>query len=182
MNHVGTIEIKTDRLVLRPFREEDIDSFYKNYGSDPVVHKYVSFVPCRTEEETAEFVRSLTAHYDEESFYAWAMVEDGVVFGYVGLVNVDETADAAELRFSFGSKWWWKGYSTESTKAIRDLAFETIGIHRLYSSHHVENVSSGSTLLKIGMEPEGVLRGGYKNEDGTYADMKQYSVLAEDIK
>ena len=182
MNHIGTVEITTDRLKLRRFTVDDVDSFYECYVSDPKVHTYVNYVQGKTREAAEEFIRGIVAQYDKDpAFYAWALTQDGNVFGYVGLCNIDEKSDSAELRFTFGSKWWGHGFSTESTGAVRDLAFKRIGFHRLYSDLHIDNVSSGSVLLKLGMEPEGVLRGAYKNEDGTYSDMKQFGMVAEDL-
>ena len=179
--HVGTVEIKTDRLLLRRFRAEDAESFFANYGSDPEVHKYVNFVPCTTLEDTKAFIQKHIDKYDKDpKYYRWAVDLNGEVIGYTGLFHLEESDDSAEFKFSFGSKFWWLGYSTEFAKAVRDFAFETVGIHRLYATHHVDNRSSGTTYLNIGMDPEGTMRGGHKNPDGTYSDLRQYSVLSTD--
>ena len=41
MQHKGTIQLETERLLLRPFREADGDAMYRNWASDPEVTKYL---------------------------------------------------------------------------------------------------------------------------------------------
>ncbi|MDO4650392.1 MAG: hypothetical protein Q4B26_17275 [Eubacteriales bacterium] len=57
MNHTGTIEIKTKRLILRRFTLDDVESVYKNYGADPLVNRYISFAPCAEIEAAKGFMR-----------------------------------------------------------------------------------------------------------------------------
>ncbi|MDO4620361.1 MAG: GNAT family N-acetyltransferase, partial [Lachnospiraceae bacterium] len=100
--------------------------------------------------------------------------------GSIGLFNVDEDADQVELGYSIGSKWWRHGYATEAAKAVIHYAFDSVEFHRIYASHHIENTASGRVLEKIGMQYEGTLRDGQKNADGTYADLKLYSIIQKD--
>lgn len=177
MKHIGTVDIRTERMLLRPFRNEDAESFYRNYSSDEKVHKYFNYISCRTMAETESMIDEFVYNYKEDKFYKWAMTLDDEVFGFIGLRNISDADRSAELRFTFGSKWWWNGYSTEATKAVIDFAFNTLGLHRIYATHHVKNVSNGSTYVKAGMELEGTLWDGYRNDDGTYSDMKQYAII-----
>jgi ribosomal-protein-alanine N-acetyltransferase len=182
MKHVGTQEIRTDRLLLRRFRKEDLEPFYSGYSCDPKVHAMINFGPDATKESTERFINDAVSRYDDPRFYLWAMTKDDDVFGFIELRTIDDNTDSAELRFSFGSQWWWNGYSVETAKAVRDFAFNTVGMHRLYAIHHVDNVSTGTVYLKTGFEPEGMLRGAFRNSDGTFSDEKQYSILAEDVE
>ena len=176
MNHVGTYEIKGERVVLRPYTLNDVDEFYDNYGSDPKVQKYFNFAADGSREASEAYIKSCVEKYDDPAFYAWAVLVEGKVVGGIALSNIDEKSDAAELQASLGSEFWWKGFTTESARIVKDLAFNTIGIHRLYGMHHVDNVSHGSMLIKVGMEPEGVLKEAHKNPDGSYSNAKLYAV------
>ncbi|MDO4648471.1 MAG: hypothetical protein Q4B26_07450 [Eubacteriales bacterium] len=53
---IGTQEVKTERLLLRKFRAEDVTAVYENYGSDPKVKEYISFAPCATLEGAEGFI------------------------------------------------------------------------------------------------------------------------------
>ena len=165
MNHVGTKEIKTARLLLRRFLLEDFDAVYLIYGSDPEVNKFISFAPCKTKESTTSFVQMHIEKYDADSdFYGWAVTLHGEVIGSVGLFNVDNSSDACEVGASLGSKWWGQGFITEAVKALITFAFDEIGIHRVYASHHKDNIGSGRVLVKNGMKFEGIMRDAQKNQ------------------
>ena len=43
MKHLGTVELKTDRLILRRFTMDDAEAMYRNWASDPEVTKYLTW-------------------------------------------------------------------------------------------------------------------------------------------
>ena len=45
MDHKGTVTLETERLQLRCFTEEDAESMYRNWASDPEVTKYLTWPP-----------------------------------------------------------------------------------------------------------------------------------------
>ncbi|KIR03857.1 acetyltransferase, GNAT family [Lachnospiraceae bacterium TWA4] len=180
MKSVGTKEIKTKRLVLRPFRMDDAMQAYKNYGSDEKVNQYISFAPCFSLESTQKFIQMHLDQYESNpDFYGWAITLDDEVIGSIGLFNVE--GHQCELGYSLGSKWWGLGYATEAALAVKGYAFDEIKAHRMYASHHIDNLASGNVLQKIGMVYEGTLRDGQENPDGSYSDLKLYSVLSSDV-
>lgn len=52
MNGIGTKTIETERLILRKMNDEDAEFIYKNWSSDPLVSKYVSWDTHNSLEET----------------------------------------------------------------------------------------------------------------------------------
>ena len=58
MRSIGTVRIDTERLALRRFMQSDLEDLYRNYGSDPLVYKYVSFAPCTTKEGCEKFIET----------------------------------------------------------------------------------------------------------------------------
>ena len=184
MNPIGTQEMRTERLLLRRFTEEDALPAWRNYGSDPLVNRYITFSPCRTREGAEAFMRLQCGRYESDrSFFAWALAERAVgeIIGSVVLFRVDAQADSCELGMCLGSRWWGRGYMTEAVTALLDFAFHRAGMHRVYGTHHVENAASGRVMRKCGMKYEGTLRGAQKNADGTYSDLKVYAALAGEM-
>ncbi len=181
MKATGTQEIKTKRLVLRRFKDTDIQAVYENYGSDSNVNRYISFAPCANMQSTQKFIHMHLKQYeDNPAFYGWAITLNDVVIGSIGLFNVEEDSEQCELGYSIGSKWWKKGYASEAADAVLHYAFEQMEAHRIYASHHIENIASGKVLLKIGMKEEEILRDGQKNFDGSFSDLKLYAKLSTD--
>lgn len=52
LNHVGTITLETDRLILRRLTIDDAENVYNNWTSDSEVSKYMRWQPHRCIEET----------------------------------------------------------------------------------------------------------------------------------
>ena len=73
MNHLGTIELATERLTLRRFEIEDAENMYYNWASDPEVTKYLTW-PAHSSVEVSEAVlRDWVSQYDSKEFYQWAI-------------------------------------------------------------------------------------------------------------
>ncbi|MDO4650713.1 MAG: GNAT family N-acetyltransferase, partial [Eubacteriales bacterium] len=86
MNHKGTIEIRTERLVLRKFTQNDFEDVFQNYGSDPLVNRYISYAPCAEIESAKGFIGMHLDQYEKNpSFYGWALTVDNEVIGSIGL-------------------------------------------------------------------------------------------------
>lgn len=178
MNHLGTQKIQTKRLCLRRFEPEDAPAVYAHYGSDPRVNRYISWAPARTPAGADTFVKTHLACYDADpAFYGWAIALAGEVIGSIGLFNVNDAAQSAELGYSIGSAWWGKGLTTEAASAVLTYAFDDVGFRRIFATHHVDNRASGRVLQKIGMCREGVIKDGQRNTDGSLSDLILYEAL-----
>lgn len=178
MNEIGTQIIKTERLILRPFKIEDIDDVYKNYGSDPKITRYISWVPCDTKEKCEGFINFNLKEYETNPmFFSWVITMDDTIIGSISIFNVNNDNDSGELGYSLGSKWWGNGIITEATKAVIDYAFNKVEFNRIYGSCHEENIGSKKVMEKMGMSFEGILRDGQRNLDNTYSNLLLYSIL-----
>ena len=58
MNHLGTINLETDRLILRKFKIEDAEDMYNNWASNSEVTKYLSWETHLNIEKTKEILKS----------------------------------------------------------------------------------------------------------------------------
>ena len=177
MRHKGTTNIQTERLLLRKFKLDDAEDIFENYGSDSKVHKFISWIPCDTEEKVQQFLNMhLEKYANDMEFYAWAIVLNSEVIGSIGLYNVDNDNESVEIGYSLGSKWWGQGLTTEAANAVVNYAFN-IGFHRVYATFHEDNTGSKRVLEKIGMKYEGKLIDGQKNRDNTFSNLDMYSII-----
>ena len=71
---------------------------------------------------------------------------------------------------------------TEALKIVIEFLINEVGFHLVYALHDVENPASGKVMKKAGMKYECLMREKHKRKDGTFADLKYYSVTKEDIK
>ena len=181
MKQLGSKILKTERLILRPFRVSDADAMYKGWASDPAVTKYLTWTP----HENVEMTRALLALWEEESkkpnVYHWAITLDGELIGDVNLVYVDEAQERAITGYCIAKKHWGKGIVTEAYREVLRFCFEEVGFHRIESSHSVENPASGRVMEKCGLLYEGTFRKEFRLlSTGEWTDIVHRAILRED--
>ena len=181
MNHLGSRVLKTERLVLRPFRASDAEEMYANWASDPEVTKYLTWTPHKSAEET----RALLALWEEESkkpdSYHWAITLNGELIGDVALVSVNDWHESAVTGYCLSRKFWGKGIMTEAYGEVLRFLFEEVGFHRIASCHAVGNPASGKVMEKCGLACEGTFRKEFRLlSTGEWTDIVHRAILRED--
>ena len=71
MNHVGTQQLETSRLILRKFRIKDAPIMFQNWANDPEVTRYVTWLPHGKVSVTQSLLEEWTARYSEPDPYHW---------------------------------------------------------------------------------------------------------------
>ena len=69
----GTIDLYTDRLVLRRYKMEDAAALHRFFGIDEKMYEYSGWNPYATEEMAVSAVKQFIDSYREPSFYGWAV-------------------------------------------------------------------------------------------------------------
>lgn len=181
--HKGTQKIETERLILRPFKEEDGIDLYENVTSDEEVAKYMRWKAHSDIRGTQKIVEMWVAGYSNIENYNWALEfkQTGYVIGYISLLNVDNYNENCEIGYCIGKLWWNKGIVTEAFSEVIKFAFKEIGFERITGRHLVENKASGRVMEKCGLVYEGTLRKIFKTNTGSLADCMYYSILKEDF-
>ncbi|HET7357210.1 MAG TPA: GNAT family N-acetyltransferase [Nocardioidaceae bacterium] len=172
--------IQTPRLLLRPHRWEDIEPLLAYYA-DPVVARYIPWEPW-SRHDAEEQVRkrvSRTGIVDASSILGLVVEREGRVIGDVLLWPADETLSRGEVGWAFHPEFAGKGFATEATQALFDVAFEHYGMHRLVAHVDARNVASARLCERLGMTKEAHLR---KDQwaKGEWTDTVIYGLLAEE--
>lgn len=182
MQHQGTKEIETDRLLLRRFMVEDADAMYNNWASDPAVTEYLMWPHHETVEVTEGILKDWTSRYCEDDYYQWAIVlkENGnEAIGSISVVLKDDRTEMVHIGYCIGKKWWKQGITSEALAALIRFFFEEVGINRIEARHDPRNPSSGKVMLKCGLTYEGTLREADWNNQGR-CDTAMYAMLYKD--
>jgi RimJ/RimL family protein N-acetyltransferase len=165
--------ITTERLVLRPFRAEDVDEVLA-YASDEAFARYVPGVPYPYGREHAEAFVSIAVEADWATDPLFAVELDGRVIGGINLM-VDEVATAG-LGYALGRAWWGRGLATEMARAVIDRAFGTYEVEVVWATADARNAASRHVMEKVGMRLDGILRQ-RRVHRGERVDECHYSVL-----
>jgi RimJ/RimL family protein N-acetyltransferase len=173
--------IETERLLLRELRAADEDHIHE-YASDPEVVRLMIWGP-NTREATREFLdRALQAQTQ------WPRADVGLaielksehrMIGSIGLRMKDGTNHTADIGYVLNRKYWRNGYMTESARAVLDVAFKQLKLHRVWATCDIRNGASYRVMEKLGMRREGTF---VKNamEKGEWRDTYLYAILAEE--
>lgn len=179
MKHTGTIPLETERMLLRPFRLQDVHAIFKNWASDPEATKYLSWRAHQTEGVTLSVVESWLKDYRKPHGYHWCITLKGSdePLGGIDVVRSDEYLRAAELGYCLTRSLWGQGYITEAVTAVLDHLLNRVEYERITARCHTENRASGRVMEKAGMCFEGILRRAAKTNQGIFCDIAVYAAL-----
>jgi [ribosomal protein S5]-alanine N-acetyltransferase len=183
LNHKGTKEMETDRLVLRKFRETDASNMYNNWASDSEVTKYLSWDAHSSVESTKQLLNMWVSEYNDLEHYQWAieLKENGELIGNISLIEIDNYNETCEAGYCISKSIWNKGIVTEALLKIIEFAFNEIKFERIGAHYDIANVASGRVMEKCNFKYEGTLRKIYKNNYGDSIDCKYYSILKDEL-
>ena len=153
------MELRTERLTLREFREDDWPALHDIESREDVA-RYQDFAPRSEAESRAYVLDSIEgARQHPRLTYDLAMTlnETGTLIGRVGLGITDLEIGEAVLWYTLHPAQWGHGFTTEAAFAIVSAGFRELGLHRIWADCDPENVASWRVLEKIGMRREGHL-------------------------
>lgn len=129
MIHIGTQEIKTNRLLLRRFTENDANDMFNNWASDPEVTKFLRWPTHKSVETSRHVLESWIKSYEQSDFYLWAIVPDevGEPIGSIAVVEQDDRIEMVHIGYCIGTKWWHKGYTSEAMAALIEFSLKRWG-------------------------------------------------------
>jgi RimJ/RimL family protein N-acetyltransferase len=150
--------IETDRLLLRPMAAGDHVDLLVTFG-DPKVMAAFGVEPFR-EPEMKRWVARNLEHQDRHGYGLFSVVHkaDRNLIGDCGLEHRDvEGIAEVELGYDLRSDYWNRGLATEAATAVRDHAFQRLGLPRLVSLIRHGNAASARVAEKVGMRRSGEL-------------------------
>lgn len=153
-----TDEIRTPRLLLRRWRDEDREPFAA-MGADPEVMRW--FPAPLTREQSDALVDRIEAHLDEHGYGWWALEADGRFGGFTGIqwttLTAPDASGDAEPVLDLGwrlPRWaWGHGWASEAGAAALARGLEATDT--VVSVTALPNTRSRRVMERIGMVPEG---------------------------
>lgn len=151
--------LSTARLVLRPWREGDLDR-YAAIFADPAVTRFLGDGKPLSRAECAERIAYLTRHWRDHGFGHWAVEErsTGTLVGRIGLLHHRdwrEDPDNVEVGWSLARAYWGRGLATEGALASLRYGFEELELARIISITAPANKASRRVMEKVGLRLAG---------------------------
>lgn len=173
--------LETERLILREYQPDDADDI-QDYASDAELVRFTSWGPNDLAATQAFVARAI----DGQRGWPRRTIElaivhrnDARVIGSIRLSTIGQNRRTAEFGYTIHHRYWAKGYATEATRAMIDLAFRKLGIHRVVATCDVRNHASYRVMEKLGMRREATCRKDTLQK-GQWRDSYLYAVLAEE--
>lgn len=142
--------LETDRLILRPWVEDDAEELYK-YAKDPDVGPMAGWPVHTSVEKSREIIRSVLSAPET---YAVCLKETGKPVGSIGLHRNDLATqdDEYELGYWLGKPYWGQELIPEASREVLRYAFEDLGMNRIWCGYYDGNEKSRKVQVKLGFE------------------------------
>ncbi|MER9559200.1 GNAT family N-acetyltransferase [Mesorhizobium sp. M0323] len=147
------MELRTQRLLLREWKDEDVEPIVRMV-SDPRVGKYLSNIGDRAAIEV--WINRERERFKRLGYGLLAIerLDTSGFVGFCGLINVDYQAHftpAVEISWRLDPDYWGHGYATEAAAAVLDFGFENLKLDQIVANAAVGNVASQRVMERIGM-------------------------------
>ena len=142
--------IETERLILRPWHENDAEALYK-YASDPDIGPPAGWPPHTSVENSRDIIRTV---FSAPETYA-VCLKDGSPIGSIGLklkgsTDMTNRDDECELGYWIGKPFWGQGLIPEASRALLCHAFEDLGMRAVWCGYYDGNEKSKRVQEKLG--------------------------------
>ncbi len=148
------LELETDRLLLRQWRESDFEP-YAEICADPEVMRYVGG-KAMSRLEAWRHMAFIIGHWQLLGYGHFAVEEKatGKFVGRLGFLN-PAGWPAFEIGWTLGRDSWGKGYATEGARRALEYAFAELDKSHVISLIHPENEASKRVARRLGEKEEG---------------------------
>ncbi len=156
---ISEMMIKTERLLLRPWRYTDLQDF-NEYASVDGVGQMAGWLPHKNMDESKAILKMFI-----EEKKTFAIEHDGKVIGSLGIEEYDEDK-LSEFKEKYGREigyvlsrdYWGKGLMPEAIKAVIKYLFDDVGLDFVICCHFTDNEQSKRVQEKCGFKHYKLIR------------------------
>ena len=166
---ISNIILKTERLILRPWRNEDLEDFYE-YASVDGVGQMAGWAPHKNREESQMIMTSFI-----NGKKTFALEYQGKVIGSLGIERYREevfpeleNVRCREIGYVLSKDYWGRGLMPEAVKEVIRYLFEEVGLDVILCGHFTTNNQSHRVQMKCGFHHYSF--GKYKTRMGDIVD------------
>lgn len=144
--------IETERLILRPWREDDADALFK-YACDPDIGPIAGWQPHTSVDASLEIIRTIFAAPET---YAVVLKDTGEPVGSCGIMfteglhSAEMNRDEAEIGYWIGKPYWGQGLIPEAVKALLARCFNDLALRAVWCGYYEGNSKSKRVCVKSG--------------------------------
>jgi RimJ/RimL family protein N-acetyltransferase len=179
----NTIEIHTERLVVRSIRSDDAEAIFR-YRSDSNTNQYQNWIP-KTINDVHDFIKNRVSPTIDtiDTWYQFVIIkkEQDEFIGDIGVHFLDSEKKQVELGCTFDKKFQGKGYATEAMKEMIHFLFTILQKRRITVSTDPRNTKAIRLIERLGFRKEAHCKESIWIH-GEWADDLQYAILNDEWK
>ena len=169
------VVLKTERLTLRPWREDDLNDFYE-YARVDGVGQMAGWTPHRSLDDSREILDMFIR--EKKTF---ALEHEGKVIGSLGIETYDERRypelnldqkRGREIGYVLSKDYWGRGLMPEAVRATIRWLFDDVGLDFVIVGHFTRNDRSRRVIEKCGFEYVKTIP--YDTQDGRTEESREY--------
>lgn len=168
-------KIETERLILRRYKESDIDAIY-DIITDKRLSTYIKF-PDITKEQELECIKEWIEEADDSKYERWVIErkDDGAIVGNIDVNTIVKKHNYCNVGYTIRYDYWGNGYAAEALEAVSNHLLEESGYYLVECSCNELNKQSSKVMEKAGFKKDGYIANRRLNKDGTYSGVEYYS-------
>ena len=178
---ISNVIIKTKRLIIRPWKNEDLNDFYE-YASVDGVGQMAGWNPHKSKEESQEILKLFI---EDRNVFALELKANRKVIGSIGLekIGIDlgelyTRLIGREIGYVLSKEYWGQGLMPEAVLSVMDYCYKDLNCEFLQCSHAVGNEQSKRVIEKVGFhyvqDYERTVRNGNARKSKVYVKQQPY--------
>jgi len=180
------IQLETDRLILRDYRPDDFEEYYRLMSDDQTMYYLLDLKQSSIDAARNSFNEVLAdKDSDDRKFYFLQMElkEPRETVGSVGYTVTDNTPENKTVHLGYFSypKFWGNGYMSEAVNRVLEFAFAENNVYRVTTGCLSENIGSERVMQKNGMVKEAEYKD-HEWHDGKLKTRLEYRLLRDEWK
>jgi RimJ/RimL family protein N-acetyltransferase len=152
------LPLETERLLIRPYRDDDATALHEVFGS-PEVMRWTPSAPSKDVAETAQRLARTMAFTARQppglGLWALELKTTSEFLGQVGLFPVEGKGPEVEVAYELAPRVWGHGYATEAARGLIAYGFGELGLKRIVALILPDNARSRNVASKCGLTLEG---------------------------
>ncbi|KAI0382456.1 acyl-CoA N-acyltransferase [Hypomontagnella monticulosa] len=145
--------IKTERLLIRPLQEDDVEAYYVLRTQPEVMLGSRRGVIDANIDESRTALQTFLSGNESKSFYFGAfLASTGEFIGEGGIHTTESTFSGwPEIGYKFKKEYWGQGYTTEFSRGILEAWWKLPRqrVKRQVDSRTVEETSEGEAIEQV---------------------------------
>lgn len=171
-------EIKTKRLLLRPFQPDDLENVFRGLSHPDIIPYYgVRYDSLDATKAQMEFFFDLEKN-GTGMWWAICSLDNSIFYGAGGLNSLSKEHKKAEIGFWLLPEYWGKGILSEAMPLISSYGFNQLRLHRIEGFVESKNENCKNAMKKSSFKQEGTMVD-CEIKDGHFISLDIFALLNE---